>query len=150
VPVAYVALGSNLGDRRAHLRAAVAALPGVRRVSGVYETAPVGGPDQGPYLNCVVELDTTLDPHELLARCQDLEHEAGRTRRVRWGPRTLDVDILVYDDLEVATNDLCIPHPRMAERRFVLAPLAELAPERCPPGWEDRLPADGVARVADL
>jgi len=147
---AYVALGSNQGDRRAHLRSAVAGLPGVQRVSGIYETDPVGGPAQEPFLNCVVELETSLGPHELLARCQQLEEAADRVRDVRWGPRTLDIDILLYDDVEVATHDLHIPHPRMAERRFVLRPLADLAPDRCPPGWEERLPADGVHRVDDL
>jgi 2-amino-4-hydroxy-6-hydroxymethyldihydropteridine diphosphokinase len=150
VVTAYVALGSNLGDRRAHLRSAVEGLPGVQRVSGVYETDPVGGPEQEPFLNCVVELDTNLGPHELLAECQRLEQAADRVRAVRWGPRTLDIDILLYDDLEVATPQLDIPHPRMAERRFVLQPLADLAPERCPPDWDETLPGDGVHRVADL
>jgi 2-amino-4-hydroxy-6-hydroxymethyldihydropteridine diphosphokinase len=150
VTIAYLALGSNEGDRRGHLRRAVASLPGVRRVSGVYETAPVGGPEQGPYLNCVVEIDTDLGPRDLLVFCQQVEQDAGRVRTVRWGPRTLDVDILLFDDLTVDQPDLVVPHPRMAERRFVLEPLADLAPERCPPGWEDRLAAEGVERVADL
>lgn len=148
--VAYVALGSNLGDRRVHLRGAVGALPDVQRVSSVYETAPVGGPEQGPYLNCVVELDTDLDPHELLAACQAAEQAAGRQRDVRWGPRTLDADVLIYDDLELDTPDLVIPHPRMNERRFVLAPLSDLAPERCPPGWHDDLPGGDVVRLGPL
>jgi 2-amino-4-hydroxy-6-hydroxymethyldihydropteridine diphosphokinase len=150
VTIAYLALGSNVGDRRGHLRQAVASLPDVRRVSGVYETAPVGGPEQGSYLNCVVELDTDLEPHALLAECQRVETEAGRVRTVHWGPRTLDVDILLFDELVVDEPDLVVPHPRMDERRFVLQPLAELAPERCPPGWQERLPAEGVERVADL
>jgi 2-amino-4-hydroxy-6-hydroxymethyldihydropteridine diphosphokinase len=150
VTTAYLALGSNQGDRRGHLRRAIASLPDVRRVSGVYETAPVGGPEQGPYLNCVVEIDTDLGPRELLATCQQVEQDAGRVRTVHWGPRTLDVDILLIDDLAVDEPDLVVPHPRMAERRFVLQPLADLAPERCPPGWEDRLPAEGVEQVADL
>jgi 2-amino-4-hydroxy-6-hydroxymethyldihydropteridine diphosphokinase len=150
VTIAYLALGSNEGDRRNHLRRAVASLPGVRRVSGVYETAPVGGPAQGPYLNCVVEVDTDLGPHDLLAECQRVERDAGRVRTVRWGPRTLDVDILLFDDLTVDDAELTVPHPRMAERRFVLEPLADLAPERCPPGWQERLPAEAVERVADL
>jgi 2-amino-4-hydroxy-6-hydroxymethyldihydropteridine diphosphokinase len=148
--VAYLALGSNQGDRRGHLRQAIASLPGVRRVSGIYETAPVGGPEQGPYLNCVVEIDTDLGPRDLLAECQRVEREAGRVRTVHWGPRTLDVDILLFDDLAVDEPDLVVPHPRMAHRRFVLEPLADLAPDRCPAGWEERLPADGVERVADL
>lgn len=148
--VAYVALGSNLGDRREHLRDAVRSLPGVRRVSSVYETAPVGGPEQGPYLNCVVEIDTDLDPHDLLAACQAVERAAERVRTVRWGPRTLDADVLLYDEIEVDTPDLVIPHPRMHRRRFVLAPLAELAPGRCPPGWEDDLPPEDVVSLGPL
>lgn len=130
---AFLGLGSNLGDRIAHLRAAVAGLRDVAAVSSVYETAPVGGPDdQGPYLNLVVELDTPLDPWGLLAVCQQAEAAAGREREVRWGPRTLDVDVLWIDGEIVDEPDLQVPHPRMWERRFVLAPLAELAPELVP------------------
>jgi len=117
-------------------------------VSPVYETAPVGGPEQGPYLNCVVEIDTDLDPEELLAACQAAERAAERVRTVRWGPRTLDADVLPYDDLALDTAELVIPHPRMYERRFVLAPLADLAPQLCPPGWDDDLPSEGVTRVS--
>ena len=148
--LAYVALGSNLGDRRAHLRSGVESLPDVQRVSPVYETAPVGGPEQGPYLNCVVEIDTDLDPRRLLAACQAAERRAERVRAVRWGPRTLDADILLYGDVEVDDPELVIPHPRMAERRFVLAPLSDLAPERCPPDWEATLPPDDVTPVGPL
>jgi 2-amino-4-hydroxy-6-hydroxymethyldihydropteridine diphosphokinase len=133
-------LGSNLGDRRAHLREAVAALPDVVAVSPVYETSPVGGPEgQGPYLNCVVELQTELEPRELLAVAQRLEAAAGRERKERWGPRTLDVDVLLVDDLTVEEPDLVVPHPRMWERRFVLVPLADLAPELLPERWEARV-----------
>lgn len=125
---AYLGLGSNLGDRRAHLRAAVAALPDVTAVSPVYETEPVGGPDeQPPYLNLVVALDTDLSPRELLELGRALEAAAGRVRAERHGPRTLDVDVLVVGDLAVDEPDLTVPHPRMWERRFVLAPLADLA-----------------------
>lgn len=127
---AFLGLGSNLGDRVAHLRAAVAATPDVVAVSPVYETDPVGGPeDQGPYLNLVVELDTVLDAHDLLALCGRLEAAAGRVREVRWGERTLDVDVLWVEGQTVAEPDLEVPHPRMLERRFVLAPLADLAPD---------------------
>jgi 2-amino-4-hydroxy-6-hydroxymethyldihydropteridine diphosphokinase len=137
---AFLGLGSNLGDRRAHLREAVAALPDVVAVSPVYETSPVGGPEgQGPYLNCVVELQTELEPRELLAVAQRLEAAAGRERKERWGPRTLDVDVLLVDDLTVEEPDLVVPHPRMWERRFVLVPLADLAPELLPDGWEGRV-----------
>ena len=124
------------------------ALPDVVAVSPVYETAPIGGPDgQGPYLNAVVELRTRRSPRELLALCQRLEVEAGRERTQRWGPRTLDVDVLLVGDLRVDEDDLVVPHPRMWERRFVLAPLADLAPDLIPP---ERLAAAGgdVTRTA--
>jgi len=125
---AYLALGSNLGDRRAELRAAVAALPDVVAVSPVYETDPVGGPPgQPPYLNLVVALDTVLSPRELLDVARRLEQAAGRTRTEPDGPRTLDVDVLLVGDLRVDDDDLVVPHPRMWQRRFVLAPLADLA-----------------------
>ena len=125
---AYLGLGSNLGDRRAHLRAAVAALPGVVAVSPVYETEPVGGPPgQSPYLNLVVALETDLSPRELLDLGKGLEEAAGRLRTEPNGPRTLDVDVLVVGDLTVHEDDLVVPHPRMWQRRFVLAPLADLA-----------------------
>jgi 2-amino-4-hydroxy-6-hydroxymethyldihydropteridine diphosphokinase len=125
---AYLGLGSNLGDRRARLRAAVAALPDVVAVSPVYETEPVGGPPgQDPYLNVVVQLDTDLAPRELLDVAHRLEQAAGRVRTEPNGPRTLDVDVLLVGDLTVREPDLVVPHPRMWERRFVLAPLADLA-----------------------
>ncbi len=137
---AFLGLGSNLGDRWAYLREAVAALPDVVAVSPVYETSPVGGPeDQGPYLNCVVELSTDLGPRELLEVAHRVEDAAQRERKERWGPRTLDVDVLLVDDLTVDDPDLVVPHPRMFERRFVLAPLADLAPELLPEGWEARV-----------
>jgi len=127
---AFVALGSNLGDRRAHLRRAVAGLPGVVAVSEVYETDPVGGPgDQPPYLNAVVELETDLGPRALLEVGRRLEEAAGRVRAGRWGPRTLDVDVLLVGDLVVDEPDLQVPHPRLRERPFVLVPLSDLAPE---------------------
>lgn len=136
---AYLALGSNLGDRRRFLRDAVDSLPGVVAVSPVYETSPEGGPGgQGAYLNCVVEIETEMTPRELLGVCHRLESAADRVRAERWGPRTLDVDILLMGDLTIDEPDLQIPHPRMWERRFVLEPLADLAPELVPDGW-DRL-----------
>ena len=125
---AYLGLGSNLGDRRAHLRQAVAGIPGVVAVSPVYETEPVGGPaGQGPYLNLVVALETDRSPRELLDLAQGLEAGAGRVRTEHHGPRTLDVDVLLVGDLCVHEPDLVVPHPRMWERRFVLAPLADLS-----------------------
>lgn len=126
---AFLGLGSNLGDRHRLLREAVAALPDVVAVSPVYETDPVGGPDQGPYLNVVVQLETRLDPKGLLAVAREREAAADRVRDQRWGPRTLDVDILWVEGVEVHEPDLEVPHPRMWQRRFVLAPLHDLAPD---------------------
>jgi len=131
-PRAYLGLGSNMGDRLRYLRDAVATLAdvGPTRVSPVYETAPVGGPgDQGPYLNLVVELRTDRGPRDLLGVCHRLEAAAGRVRDVRWGPRTLDVDVLWVEGTTVDEPDLEVPHPRMWERRFVVAPLHDLAPD---------------------
>jgi len=147
-----VALGSNLGDRVGFLRNAVAELgSSVTSMSRVFETAPIGGPDgQGPYLNMVVVLTTSLDPFAMLRWCQRIEANALRRREVRWGARTLDVDLLFYGDTTITGPELTIPHPRYAERRFVLAPLAEVAPQRCPPGWETDLPADDVAALGPL
>lgn len=126
---AFLGLGSNLGDRRATLAEAVRALPDVVAVSPVYETDPVGGPEQGPFLNIVVELDTRRSARELLEEAAVREAAADRVREVRWGPRTLDVDVLWMEGVEVDEADLVVPHPRMAERRFVLAPLRDLAPD---------------------
>ena len=144
---AFVALGSNLGDRWAHLRAAVAGLPGMVAVSDVYETEPVGGPaGQDLYLNAVVELETDLSPRALLDVAWGLEAAAGRVRAARWGPRTLDVDILLVGDLEVDDPDLVVPHPRLWERSFVLIPLHDLAPEVVGERPDD----DGVRPVGRL
>jgi len=150
---AFIGLGSNLGDRMATLETAVGALGvagDVVAVSPVYETAPVGGPeDQGPYLNVVVELATTQTPRQLLERCQALESAAGRVRTVRWGPRTLDADVLWVEGAEVDEPDLTVPHPRMWQRRFVLQPLSDLAPDLVTP---DQVRAAGgeVARMGRL
>ncbi len=126
---AFLGLGSNLGDRRRILAGAVDVMPDLVAVSPVYETDPVGGPDQGPYLNCVVELDTALGPWDLLAVARQAEEAAGRVRVERWGPRTLDVDVLLVGDLTVDDEELTVPHPRMWARAFVLVPLADLAPD---------------------
>jgi 2-amino-4-hydroxy-6-hydroxymethyldihydropteridine diphosphokinase len=127
---AYLALGSNLGDRTAYLQQAVDALGAqVVAISRVYETAPVGGPEQDAYLNAVVAVDTDLDPHGLLALAHRIENDAQRVRAEQWGPRTLDVDVLLYDDITLDDPDLTIPHPRMWERGFVLAPLRDVAPD---------------------
>lgn len=127
---AFLALGSNLGDRRAYLRSGIERIPDVVAVSQVYETDPVGGPPgQGAYLNCVVELLTRRSARELLAVAQAAETAAERVRVERWGPRTLDVDVLLVGDETVDDADLVVPHPRMWVRGFVLVPLADLAPE---------------------
>lgn len=126
----FIGLGSNVGDRMALLQGAINKLPGVIKVSPLYETDPIGGPeDQPDFLNCVVELKTSLTPHELLALGQQLEIEANRVRTVINGPRTLDVDILLYDDISMNDEHLTIPHPRMWERRFVVQPLLDIAPD---------------------
>lgn len=127
---AFLSLGSNLGDRRLFLAEAIASLgSSVRAVSPVYETEPVGGPEQEPFLNLVVELDTNCTPRELLAVCHRLESGAQRVRTERWGPRTLDVDIVWMDGVVLDEPDLGVPHPRWQARRFVVAPLRDLAPD---------------------
>jgi len=130
---AHLGLGSNLGDRLGFLQGAVTALAATTGielvgVSAVYATEPVGGPAQGPYLNAVVALDTVLSATELLDVAQRIEAAAGRVRAERWGPRQLDVDVLLVGDERVATDRLTLPHPRLWERGFVLAPLADVAP----------------------
>jgi 2-amino-4-hydroxy-6-hydroxymethyldihydropteridine diphosphokinase len=127
---AFLGLGSNLGDRRHYLRDAVAKLPDVVRVSAVYETDPVGGPPgQNPYLNVVVELSTDRTARQLLALAHTAEAAAHRIRNERWGPRTLDVDVLLVGDSVIHDADLVVPHPRMWERAFVLVPLYDVAPD---------------------
>ena len=130
---AFLGLGSNVGDRLVHLQAGVDRLADERRirvdaVSSVYETAPVGGPPQDPYLNMALRVATTASPYGLLRACQRAERAAGRVRTLRWGPRTLDVDVLLYADRRIATRRLVVPHPRLTERPFALIPLIEVAP----------------------
>jgi 2-amino-4-hydroxy-6-hydroxymethyldihydropteridine diphosphokinase len=131
---ALIGLGSNLGDRRGTLEGAIRTMefaPGVavRRVSSFFETEPVGGPPgQGVYLNAAAALETALDPFALLELLQEIELRFGRTRTIRWGPRTLDLDLLLYDDRIIETPELIVPHPRLATRSFVLEPLEEIAP----------------------
>jgi 2-amino-4-hydroxy-6-hydroxymethyldihydropteridine diphosphokinase len=137
--IALIGLGSNLGDRQATLAGAIAALaetPGVivRRVSSFHETEPVGGPaGQGMFLNAAAALETTLDPFALLNVLRGIETRFGRLRIVRWGERTLDLDLLLFDDRVIDTPELTVPHPRLASRRFVLEPLAEVAPDAVDP-----------------
>lgn len=133
---AYLGLGSNLGDRQQLLtfaRDALAKLPGLQLVScsSLYQTAPVGGPpEQPPFLNAVLGIETKLTAPELLHRCLELERRFGRQRREPWGPRTLDIDLLDYSGERFEGSELTLPHPRLAQRAFVLVPLAEIAP-----GW---------------
>ena len=128
---AFVSLGSNLGDRAGYLagaRDALAALPrtAVRAISRVYETAPREVTDQPPFLNQVLCLETALAPRELLRACQAVEHAHDRRRELRFGPRTLDIDILLFQEVESDDPELTLPHPRMVKRAFVLVPLAEV------------------------
>jgi len=152
--VAYVALGSNLGDRAAHLARALDALgrtSGVALVetSPLYETQPVGPPGQGPYLNAVAALRTTLGPRALLERCLAIEDEAGRKRGpVRNAPRVLDLDLLLYADRRVDEPGLTVPHPRLHERGFVLEPLRDVAPHLVHPVLGETVEAL-AARVRD-
>ncbi len=133
----YIGLGSNLGDSRAILRAAydaVAFLGFNPRISTLYRSSPIGGPSQPPYLNAVMSLETSWRPEQLLQMLHRIEERFGRHRRERWGARRLDLDLLLYGNRMIATPDLVVPHPRMLERRFVLEPLAELAPDLVIPG----------------
>jgi 2-amino-4-hydroxy-6-hydroxymethyldihydropteridine diphosphokinase len=143
---AFLGLGANVGDRLGNLARAIRHLngvPGIRvvRSSRVYETDPVGGPPQPLFLNAVIEAEVELSPRDLLYACLEVEENLGRMRSVRWGPRSIDVDVLTYDDRDIFEPDLVVPHPRMHERGFVLVPLLEL---------EADPPLPGGRRVADL
>jgi 2-amino-4-hydroxy-6-hydroxymethyldihydropteridine diphosphokinase len=134
VPTAYISLGSNLGDRLGFLKEALQRLKrskgiSISKRSSVYETQPVGPQDQGWFLNLVIEMKTTLDPASLLDHLLAIEDQMGRKRDARWGPRSIDLDVLLYDDRIVNTNRLIIPHPRLHQRRFALVPLSEIAPQ---------------------
>lgn len=130
----FLGLGANIGDRRQAIAAAVKLLgerPGitVRRVSSLYETSPVGYTDQPDFLNAVIAVDTDLEPLELLDVCLDIERRLGRVREKKWGPRTIDIDLLLYEGRQVNCSRLTIPHPFVHKRPFVLVPLAEIAPD---------------------
>ncbi len=152
-----VGLGANLGDRWGALDRAVSAIGRLGELTGlslVYETDPVGGPPQPRYLNAAVGLQTSLGPHELLAALLRVERTAGRERRVRWGPRTLDLDILWIRGLTVRTPDLEVPHPRLLVRPFALVPLLDVAPDALDPATGisysdvlEALPRDGMKRL---
>jgi 2-amino-4-hydroxy-6-hydroxymethyldihydropteridine diphosphokinase len=157
VTIAYLGLGTNLGDRLANLQTAVDLLgtePGIRVVvsSRIWETEPVGGPDQPDYLNVVVRIESELEPGELLAACMRVEGSLGRVRDVRWGPRTIDIDVLLFGDVVSDEPTLTLPHPRMLKRAFVLLPLLELDPDPVLPDGRRVLDAtigtDGVRLFA--
>ncbi len=152
---AFLALGSNLGDRHAHLQAAVDLLHAepeltVVAVSSVYETDPVGGPVQDDFLNAMIEIETDRSPQQLLEIAHAAEAAADRVRMQRWGPRTLDVDIVFIDGVTVDEPDLTVPHPRWRERDFVLAPMHDLAPDLVEvprDGWRGVRRAPAVLRM---
>lgn len=131
---AYLSLGGNMGDREKNLNEALNMLESnpfikVTEKSSIYETEPVGYIDQDIFLNRVIEIETDLEPNELLDFCQSIEQFLGRERLIRWGPRTIDIDILLYDELKCFDKKLTIPHPHMKEREFVMIPLAEIRPD---------------------
>jgi len=149
LPYAWIGIGSNVGDREGYVRqalGALAAVPGteVTGVSSLYETAPVGMTEQERFINAVAELTTEIPPLDLMRRLLAIEKENGRERWERWAPRTLDLDLLIYEDVEMESQELTLPHPRARGRAFVLVPLAEVAPEL-------RFPGDSVtvARIVE-
>ena len=158
--VAYVALGSNLGQREVFLaqaRRSIAGLPHTRLLGETIaeETAPIGPVQQGPFLNQMIAIETELSPQQLLRELMRIENEAGRVRAERWGPRTLDLDLLAYDDVQMRKPELTLPHPRIFERAFVLVSLAEIAPERLIAGRNvssvlGEISAAGVTRLPEL
>lgn len=151
---AIIALGSNIGDKVGHIRAAVAALTadGTVRLlarSANYRTAPWGVTDQDWFVNAAIGVQTAVSVRELLDRCQSVERKLGRERTIKWGPRIIDLDILLYRDLVLNDHDLVLPHPQMTKRAFVMAPLADIAPnllinERRPAEWLATLPHDDI------
>lgn len=157
--ISYIGIGSNVGDRAGFCRQAVEALAAsdgvdVVAVSSLYETSPIGGPPQRSFVNVVAKLETTLDARALLETCKRVEHKMGREPSdIRWGPRVVDLDILLYDDEKISEPDLEIPHPRLKERLFALVPLLEIDPDVTDP-WETRLhdsldEAEGEVRLLE-
>lgn len=151
---AIVALGSNLGDKAGNIARAIAALTARGDISLVatsanYRTAPWGNTDQDWFVNAAISVDTTLSPEALLARCLDVEQQLGRVRSEKWGPRVIDLDVIVYREVTMSTPDLVLPHPFMTERAFVLRPIADIAPDLVVKGrtvreWLALLPHDDV------
>ena len=144
IPLAYIGFGSNIGDRMAHIQSAIAILSktegiALKRVSSIYKTEPVGYEAQAQFLNGVAAIQTSLSPLSLLHTLKDIETAIGRKHRIRWGPREIDLDILIYGDLCVQTEELVIPHPEMHLRGFVLVPLAEIAPDLVHPVFQESI-----------
>jgi len=151
---AFLGLGSNLGDRAYYLEEAISALtrPTLKivTVSRIYETEPWGVMDQPLYWNQVIEVDTTLEPLDLLHACQAIEHQLGRERKVHWGPRTIDIDLLLYDNRASESEELKLPHPYLEDRAFVLAPLREIAPKLVLPSGKSITEVFGEGNVHPL
>ncbi len=142
--LAYIGFGSNIGDRFSFIHSAITALSEIegitlQKISSLYETAPVGNEAQDHFLNGVVSIRTPHSPHTLLSMLKQIEINVGKEHRIRWGPREIDMDILIYDDLCVETPNLTIPHPEMHLRRFVLVPLAEIAPDLVHPIFNETI-----------
>jgi len=150
---AYIGLGSNVGPREQNLKDALQALSDLGgchlgSISSVYETEPWGLKAQDDFLNQVVEIKTTLSPHQLFDACQQIEKNLGRINKEKWGPRLIDIDILLYSDLQLEEKELVIPHPHLTGRRFVLAPLAEVASDFMIPGFWQTV-GDALASCQD-
>jgi 2-amino-4-hydroxy-6-hydroxymethyldihydropteridine diphosphokinase len=142
--VAYIGFGSNIGDRLKHIQNAIHALSKtegitLQEISSVYKTDPVGYETQEPFLNGIAAIQTSLSPLSLLHTLKDIEIAVGRQHRIRWGPREIDLDLLIYGDLRLQTEKLVVPHPEMHLRRFVLAPLAEIAPDLVHPVFQETI-----------
>lgn len=156
---AYLGLGSNIGDRKQQLLKAIDFIGNIKGIkvtkqSSIYETAPIGYTDQPNFLNLCLEIETELSPQQLLKHCLDIEQQLHRVREIRWGPRTLDIDILLYSDNIIETDNLSIPHPRMQERAFVLIPLNDIASDKKDPRLNQKIhdlvfPDDTVKKYKD-
>ena len=156
---AYLGLGSNIGDRKQQLLKAIDLIGNIKGIkvtkqSSIYETAPIGYPDQPNFLNLCLEIETELSPQQLLKHCLDIEQQLHRVREIRWGPRTLDIDILLYSDDIIETDNLSVPHPRMQERAFVLIPLNDIASDKKDPRLNQKIhdlvfPDDTVKKYKD-
>ena len=156
---AYLGLGSNIGDRKQQLLKAIDLIGNIKGIkvtkqSSIYETAPIGYTDQPNFLNLCLEIETELSPQQLLKHCLDIEQQLHRVREIRWGPRTLDIDILLYSDNIIETDNLSIPHPRMQERAFVLIPLNDKEKKKKDPRLNQKIhdlvfPDDTVKKYKD-